>query len=87
MNQVLESAAGHGTVSCRALNNADVDAQASALIYQNWQQRYDQLSAGRFNGSMEEIRFPSFTLIRETSNRVLLQKGCTPQGVLPSAPC
>lgn len=81
MNQVLESAAGHGTVSCRALNNADVDAQASALIYQNWQQRYDQLSAGRFNGSMEEIRFPSFTLIRETSNRVLLQKGCTPQGV------
>lgn len=81
MNQVMESAVGHSAVSCRALNNADADAQASALIYANWQQRYDQLSAGRFDGSIQEMRFPSFTLIRETSNRVLLQKGCTPQGV------
>src|SRR5574343_336802 len=68
-------------VSRRALHNGDVDRQARALIYENWEQRYDQLSGGRFDGSMQEIRFPSFTLIRETSNRVLLQKGCTPQGV------
>jgi AraC family ethanolamine operon transcriptional activator len=59
----------------------DVDAQASSLTYANWQQRYDQLSGGQFEGTMQEMRFPSFTLIRETSNRVLLQKGCTPKGV------
>lgn len=81
MNLLCESAAGHSLISRRALRNGDVDVQARALIYENWQQRYDQLSGGRFDGSMQEIRFPSFTLIRETSNRVLLQKGCTPQGV------
>lgn len=81
MNLLAESAAGHSLVSCRALRNGDVDLQARALIYENWEQRYDQLSGGRFDGSMQELRFPSFTLIRETSNRVLLQKGCTPHGV------
>lgn len=81
MNHLLESAAGHSVLARRALVNADVDVQASALIYEHWEQRYDQLSCGRFDGSMQEMRFPSFTLIRETSNRVLLQKGCTPKGV------
>lgn len=81
MNQLLNSVVGDGRVSCRITANADVDAQAGALIYQNWEQRYDQLSGGRFSGSLEEMSFPSFTLIRETSNRVLLQKGCTPEGV------
>lgn len=81
MNLLCESAAGHSLVSRRVLRNGDVDLQARALIYENWEQRYDQLSGGRFDGSMQELRFPSFTLIRETSNRVLLQKGCTPQGV------
>lgn len=81
MNHILESVVGHSTVSCRASTNSDVDVQASALIYEHWDQRYDQLSAGRFDGSMQEICLPSFTLIRETSNRVLLQKGCTPPGV------
>lgn len=81
MNHLYESATGHSQVTRRTLHNADVDAQASALIYEHWEQRYDQLSGGRFDGSLQEMRFPSFTLIRETSNRVLLQKGCTPQGV------
>lgn len=81
MNLLCESAVGHSLVSRRDLRNGDVDLQARALIYENWEQRYDQLSGGRFDGSMQELRFPSFTLIRETSNRVLLQKGCTPQGV------
>jgi len=80
MNLVLESVMGHGAVHFRATQNADVDLQASALIYEGWGQRYDQLSAGRFAGSMHEIQLPALTLIRETSNRVLLQKGCTPKG-------
>lgn len=81
MNQLFESVMGHGTVTCQATQNRDVDQQASALIYQHWGQRYDQLSAGAFHGALHEIRLPSFTVIRETSNRVILQKGCTPRGV------
>jgi AraC family ethanolamine operon transcriptional activator len=81
MNLLCESTVGHSLIACRHLLSYDVDLQAKALVYENWEQRYDQLSGGRFDGSMHEIRFPSFTLIRETSNRVLLQKGCTPQGV------
>lgn len=81
MNQLFESVIDHGRVVSRVLQNVDVDAQAGGLIYQNWEQRYDQLSGGCFSGSLQEMAFPSFTLIRETSNRVLLQKGCTPDGV------
>lgn len=81
MTPSFETAAGHGRIVSRMLENADVDAQAGALIYRNWDQRYDQLSGGRFSGALQEMDFPSFTLIRETSNRVLLQKGCTPDGV------
>lgn len=81
MNLLLESVMGHGAVHCRSRHNADVDLQASSLIYEGWGQRYDQLSAGRFDGSIQEIQLPALTLLRETSNRVLLQKGCTPDGV------
>jgi AraC family ethanolamine operon transcriptional activator len=81
MNLLCESTVGHSLMACRYLLNDDVDLQAKALVYENWEQRYDQLSGGRFDGSMDETRFPSFSLIRETSNRALLQKGCTPQGV------
>jgi AraC family ethanolamine operon transcriptional activator len=81
MNLIMESVMGHGAVHCRASQHADVDLQASSLTYAQWGQRYDQLSAGSFNGSLQEIQLPALTLIRETSNRVILQKGCTPRGV------
>lgn len=81
MNLLLESVMGHGAIHQRDLINADVDQQASSLVYERWAQRYDQLSSGRFDGSLHEIQLPALTLIRETSNRVLLQKGCTPKGV------
>lgn len=81
MNLITESVVAHGAVHSRATQNFDVDLQASALIYERWNQRYDQLSCGRFSGSIHEIELPAFTMLRETSNRVILQKGCTPAGV------
>ncbi|HJV91993.1 MAG TPA: hypothetical protein VJ572_00895, partial [Azonexus sp.] len=81
MNLLEESVVGHGSVHCRARHNADVDLQASSLIFERWGQRYDQLSSGCFQGSIHEVQLPAFTLVRETSNRVLLQKGCTPKGI------
>jgi AraC family ethanolamine operon transcriptional activator len=81
MNPVLEAVVQQEAVHCRAIHNADVDLQAAGLGYEGWGQRYDQLSAGAFRGSIHEIKLPAFTLMRETSNRVLLQKGCTPHGI------
>jgi len=81
MNLDIDFAAPGSHAHCRAIQNADVDLQASAFGYAGWGQRYDQLSAGPFQGAIHEINLPAFTLMRETSNRVLLQKGCTPNGI------
>jgi AraC family transcriptional regulator, ethanolamine operon transcriptional activator len=81
MNSGLEAGMGGNAIRCSVIQNIDVDMQASALGYEGWGQRYDQLSSGRFQGSIHEIKLPAFTLMRETSNRVLLQKGCTPRGI------
>jgi AraC family ethanolamine operon transcriptional activator len=81
MNSGLEAGVSRNAIRCSVIQNIDVDMQASALGYEGWGQRYDQLSAGRFQGAIHEIKLPAFTLMRETSNRVLLQKGCTPRGI------
>ena len=81
MNQFHAAGQYPAGIEHRVSRADDVDLQAEALIYRGWNQRYDQLSAGRFAGSMQEIVLPAFTLIRETCNRVLLQKGSTPEGV------
>lgn len=81
MDSFCKSATPPAFVSRRVAHSGDADAQAKALIFGDWDQRYDQLSAGRFDGSMHEIRFSSFTLMRETTNRILLQRGCLPAGV------
>lgn len=81
MSMGMENLSRHEGIHCRVIRNADVDLQATALGYEGWGQRYDQLSAGCFQGEIHEIKLPAFTLMRETSNRVLLQKGCTPSGI------
>lgn len=81
MNPPMETNADHAAFRYRSIQNADVDLQAAALGYERWGQRYDQLSSGCFEGSIHEIQLPAFTLMRETSNRILLQKGCTPNGI------
>ena len=81
MNHAIDTSIATQGYSPRICFTDDVDSQAEALGYKPWGQRYDQLSSGRFAGSIQEITLPSVTLMRETSNRVLLQKGCTPAGV------
>ncbi|MFD2453591.1 hypothetical protein [Ideonella paludis] len=50
----------------------DVDDQAQAL--DGWQQRYEQLSAGRFEGRAWQLVMDEGTLLREHTNRHLREQ-------------
>lgn len=65
----------------RAGFSADADAQAATLVYGDWEQRYTQLSGGRFEGAVEEVELPPFTVLREKSNRIIHQSGSAPDGL------
>jgi AraC family ethanolamine operon transcriptional activator len=52
---------------------SDVDTHSKAL--RGWNQNYVQLSAGRFIGTLQEIRVNSLTLFRETTSQVVHQQG------------
>jgi len=59
----------------------DVDAQSETLVYSRWDQRYDQLSSGRFQGLVEELELPPLTVLKESSNRIIHESGCAPSGM------
>ena len=51
------------------------DAQAQAASLSSWRQHYEQLSAGRFEGLLEDLRFDQLQVFRETTNQSVLQDG------------
>lgn len=59
----------------------DADVHSAALNFGRWKQRYDQLSSGRFEGGLEELELPPFTVLKESSNRIVHQAGSGPSGV------
>ncbi len=56
------------------------DAQTQAASLSSWQQHYEQLSAGRFEGLLEDLRFDQLQVFRETTNQSVLQDGCARSG-------
>lgn len=60
----------------RKIFTTDADTHAGSL--DQWQQNYDQISAGRFFGVVREISLGDMHLFRETTNQALLQRGRTP---------
>lgn len=52
-----------------------LDADDHAACLTNWQQRYDQLSAGAFTGAFEEFCFGKVQLFREGLNQSVHQAG------------
>lgn len=56
------------------------DAQAQAASLSSWQQHYEQLGAGRFEGLLEDLRFDQLQVFRETTNRSVLQDGSARSG-------
>lgn len=55
----------------------DVDDQAQALA--GWEQRYEQLGAGRFRGSAWQLVMRDGVLLRETTNRQLREQIVPPR--------
>lgn len=56
-----------------AAHCADLDELASAQ--RDWRLQYDQLSCGRFTGSVQHVRLPGMRMVRETANRAVRQRG------------
>lgn len=56
----------------------DVDDQAKAL--DGWEQRYEQLGCGRFQGSAWQLVMEDGVLLRETTNRQLREQVMPPRG-------
>jgi AraC family ethanolamine operon transcriptional activator len=64
---------GSAPYSCTLRHTLDADDHAACLT--NWQQRYDQLSAGAFAGVFEEFCFGKVQLFREGLNQSVHQAG------------
>lgn len=61
------------TPTVRAMTTHDIDEQAALLI--GWNQTYDQISAGPFNGSFFEADVGRASLFREITSNSLHQSG------------
>ena len=56
------------------------DSEQHAEALGEWDQVYDQLSAGSFEGKLVDIWFEGLQLFRETTNRAVSQRGTSWQG-------
>lgn len=63
------------TAGLRKTFTTDADTHAGSL--DQWQQNYDQISAGRFHGVVREVSLGDMHLFRETTNQAVLQRGRT----------
>ena len=57
------------------LHNHSTDASQHAASLYDWNQRYEQLSGGRFSGSFEFLQLEGIHVFKETANRTLVQSG------------
>ncbi|WP_437882226.1 helix-turn-helix domain-containing protein [Pseudomonas sp. LRF_L74] len=58
----------------------DIEEHASAL--NGWQLRYDQLTSGRFAGTLSELRLDGMQLVRDQANQAMVKKGATWDGAI-----
>ncbi len=56
------------------------DADEQAEMLESWDQRYEQLSAGPFAGSLVEVTFDSVRLFREKTSQSVQQRGSPGHG-------
>jgi AraC family ethanolamine operon transcriptional activator len=66
---------------CFALrvHTSDIEEQAASL--RDWSQVYEQLSPGRFVGTVHEVRFRGIQLFRETTSQSVHQAGAPGSGM------
>ncbi|WP_072394129.1 helix-turn-helix domain-containing protein [Hyphomicrobium sp. CS1GBMeth3] len=63
-----------------AASTHDIDEQAALL--RGWNQTYDQISAGPFEGALLETQLASVHLFREVTSNALHQTGALPTGTI-----
>jgi AraC family ethanolamine operon transcriptional activator len=51
------------------------DIDEHALCVEGWRMQYDQLSAGRFQGELSDLRLDDLSLLRDRSNQAMLKSG------------
>ncbi|MES2941370.1 MAG: helix-turn-helix domain-containing protein [Pseudomonadota bacterium] len=61
------------------------DAEEHACSLSGWEQHYEQLSSGRFEGSFEELRIGPVRVFREYANQMVLQGGQSCTGMVTLA--
>ncbi|WP_225422468.1 helix-turn-helix domain-containing protein [Pseudomonas huaxiensis] len=61
-------------------HTTDVEEHAERL--QGWQLRYDQLTSGRFSGTISELRLDGMQLVRDRANQAMVKNGCTWDGAI-----
>lgn len=75
-----EAAKNAAAYSYRKYHTQDADEHADNL--KDWDQSYDQLSAGRFEGSLIDVWFNDIQIFRETTNQSVIQTGSCWSGSL-----
>jgi AraC family ethanolamine operon transcriptional activator len=68
------------TAFVHAASTSDIDEQAALL--RGWNQTYEQISAGRFSGSLIETQIDRVQLFREVTSNSLQQTGALPEGTI-----
>lgn len=63
-----------------AASTSDIDEQAALL--RGWNQSYDQISCGRFQGSFLEAQIDRVQIFREITSNSLQQTGALPEGTI-----
>ncbi|WP_081849697.1 helix-turn-helix domain-containing protein [Marinobacterium lacunae] len=66
-----ESTDRHEPIRCTQVSD-DINEQAVGIT--DWEQEYDQISAGRFHGSIEECRIGALQVFREHTSQALYQQ-------------
>ena len=67
------SASAAGPIVVRRTRSANIEQHTEQL--QDWNLRYDQLDAGRFDGQFTDIRLPGMQIFVESTSRRLRQRG------------
>ncbi|QDD65847.1 helix-turn-helix domain-containing protein [Herbaspirillum seropedicae] len=71
--------------SVHAVQFSDVDEQASMLT--GWEQEYQQLGSGRFDGALGMVQTEDFCFIRERTNTALHERMVPPPGQMVIGIC
>ena len=69
----VQTARSSARVWCQRHRCTDVDEQAS--VQHNWSLRYEQVSAGRFDGEVTLVQLPGLRLVAESANQAVRQVG------------